>query len=554
MKTKILLFALLLNFTAMGQTQISELQKGLIFHWAGSEWNPTRDLVSGVNGTATATYNVLDRQGSGRRSLSFNGTSDYVAKSVPILAGTSYTIIIKYTEGGNAAAHLFEGTTISKPSLEGSNTDGYKFYVNNVAPINTGVFTIGVEYTIACIFNASTGVGELIVNGISKGTNSGQTNSVDFGTFYLMSRAGTIRFAKGSISMCRIFNYALTPTQIANYSRPEYPIEAVDRGAAGYKLNGVITNDAQFPYSTFSGGSETGFTAESNGTGTQGCSTPKVIPYVSGRSYRATFTSSAITGTAPLYRMAIDPVSVNVSGATAQTVVAGANTYTFTASETVTGVVTWYNNSTTTSYTISNFSVQSLVGCVLDLNAEGLSSATSGYWYDKTNSLTATNSGTNLVIPPASCLGATYFSGSAKIEYTGMNGLTGITTISAQIRPLALGGYLFTNTKVNLYLNASGYLTFSRDGLTYINSGAASIAINNTYNILITSSATGVTNMYINGVLSGTANQAAGTPASGTSWIIGSDNTNYFIGTIKDLMINGEILDLDRIKLINDKN
>jgi hypothetical protein len=158
-------------------------------------------------------------------------------------------------------------------------------------------------------------------------------------------------------------------------------------------------------------------------------------------------------------------------------------------------------------------------------------------------------------VPPASNLKSTYFNGTtSKVAFTGMNALTGITTISAQITPLALGGYIFDNTKVRLKVNSSGYLSFSRDGTTFINSAAASIAINTTYNVLVTSTAAGVTNFYINGVLSGTANQAAGTPASGTTWNIGTDATTFYTGNIGNLSINGEILDLDRIKLISDTN
>jgi hypothetical protein len=196
-----------------------------------------------------------------------------------------------------------------------------------------------------------------------------------------------------------------------------------------------------------------------------------------------------------------------------------------------------------------------LLGAVLDLNAEGMSST---YWYDKTNSLTATISGATYIKPVSSNLGASYSNGTTSlIAYTGMNGLTGNISISARIKINAFGegsaGRIVDNTKCILYTNSSGYLTFTRDGSTAINSGAASIAINTWYNIVVTSTAAGVTNFYINGVLSGTANQAAGTPVSGTSLCILNEagGTKTLDGIECNVRIHNRILTTNEITLLN---
>lgn len=426
-KTIFTVFFALLIFGVVAQSQISELQKGLIFRWEGSSWNPYRDMVSGTLGTATDTYNVLGKGGEGRRELVYNGTSSYTTlPTIPAFGTGDFTVILKIKVKTLASLQFILGGGVDMFAMA-VFTDG-----------RLGVIDIGVEGTLystttlaidtwyQIVYKRTSAVGTFVINTTTDPTVSDVFNYTSattvFGS-YISSY-----FFSGSISMCRIFNYALSTDDIAYYSKPENPIKATHIG----------------------------------------------------------------------------------SGATKN---------------------------------------------VLNLNAEGLAQSTSGYWYDKTNSLTATNSGTNLVIPPASNLKSTYFNGTTgKVVYTGMNGLTGITTISAQIQPLALGGYIFDNTKVRLKVNSSGYLSFSRDGSTFINSAAASIAINTAYNILVTSTAAGVTNFYINGVLSGTANQAAGTPASGTTWNIGTDATTFYTGNIANLSINGEILDLDRIKLINDTN
>jgi hypothetical protein len=415
----IIFLSVLLTVQVFAQNQISELSKGLIFHWAGSEWFPAINLVDGTIGTATDTYNVLDRQGSGRRSLSFNGTSDYVTlPSIPAFGTGDFTVIMKVNAKNVARTN---------PIFYNNDVSCYLFITNTYRLNSYGTSTVSniaipTNQDVLIQYVRTSGVGTYYINGISAGTTTDTRNCTKIEYIGISSV-----FFSGSISMCRIFNNSTV--DIAYYSKPENPIKAAD-----------------------------------------------------------------------------------------------------------------------------------LTACVLNLNAEGInrqniSTVSAGYWWDATNNITATVSGATVVIPPASNLGATWFNGTtSKLVFTGMNGLTGITTISVQIHPIALGGFILDNTKVKLKVNSSGYLSFSRDGSTYINSGAGSIAINTTYNILVASTAAGATNFYINNVLSGTANQAAGTPASGTTWNIGTDNTNFYSGSMKDLYINGELLDLDRIKLLNDIN
>ena len=281
--------------------------------------------------------------------------------------------------------------------------------------------------------------------------------------------------------MFRFFNYALTTAQVINYSRPEYPIEWVDRivGTTGAVLtSGTITVGKKYLVKLFVAGDSFTNVGGTNTTGT-------------------VFTA---TGTTP---------------------------------------TTWSNSSQLVQ-----------LGCILDLNAEGMSSAT---WVDKTNSLTATNSGTTFVLPSASNLRAMFYNGAAKLAYTGMDAATTDITFATEITPLTLAGRIFDNSKLLVYVNPSGYLTVSRDGITLINSAAASIAINTNYKIAITSTSAGATNIYINGVLSGTANQAAGTPASGTTWNLGNNaaSNQAFTGRMKTPIVENRIMTSDEISLLN---
>ena len=105
---------------------------------------------------------------------------------------------------------------------------------------------------------------------------------------------------------------------------------------------------------------------------------------------------------------------------------------------------------------------------------------------------------------------------------------TGAITISAWINPTTFGegsrGYVITNGKMFLYVNDSDdKLTLSRDGETEHHSADDSISTGSWQHIAVASASDGTnTNFYVNGALSGDANQNVGTPVAG--------NTNTFIG------------------------
>ncbi len=122
----------------------------------------------------------------------------------------------------------------------------------------------------------------------------------------------------------------------------------------------AMQNVTGYHYSTFDNAAITGFHAASNGSGVQIAGTTGAITFTSGKTYKISFVCSAITGTAPIYQPETADPSVGslLSGATTQTAVAGANNYSFTATQTVTvGSVAFGNVNTTTDYTISDFSV-----------------------------------------------------------------------------------------------------------------------------------------------------------------------------------------------------
>jgi hypothetical protein len=137
---------------------------------------------------------------------------------------------------------------------------------------------------------------------------------------------------------------------------------------------------------------------------------------------------------------------------------------------------------------------------------------------------------------------------------TGSSGLTGDVTISGRVYLNGWGGstvgQIITSGQLIISVASSGsMLRISRNG----NSTFAICVISGLskwYNFSITSLSSGVSNIYINGVLSGTANQSAGTPVSSTFWNVGNSSAlnRGFDGTISDLRIYNRILTTSEIQ------
>jgi len=149
------------------------------------------------------------------------------------------------------------------------------------------------------------------------------------------------------------------------------------------------------------------------------------------------------------------------------------------------------------------------------------------------------------VVRQGSIYGMNFNGSNSKIDCGSYDSLVGDKTFIAWIKPRSLGtiGRIFDNGK--LIFSVIGPLTIQllSDGATAIY--AASSIIKFEVNILCaaTRTSTGITNFYINGVLSGTTNQSSGTPVAGNINLnVGNRTTNDrgFNGIIsKPRIING---------------
>jgi hypothetical protein len=126
---------------------------------------------------------------------------------------------------------------------------------------------------------------------------------------------------------------------------------------------------------------------------------------------------------------------------------------------------------------------------------------------------------------------------------------TGAVSISAWVYPHSAGGNnagrILTNGKTELFINSTNNtFSFQSDGSTAVNSANSSWRPTKWVHIVATRNAAGTASMYVNGVLSGSANQNSGTPTAGYWNSIGNNiaNTNGFDGIIDNLRIYNRVL------------
>jgi hypothetical protein len=147
-----------------------------------------------------------------------------------------------------------------------------------------------------------------------------------------------------------------------------------------------------------------------------------------------------------------------------------------------------------------------------------------------------------------------FFDGAdSKLDCGSYDDLTGDKSFIAWIKPYGLGeggfGRIFNNSKLLMWIEAAGSFAILKarsDGSTVVQSASGVISASHIWwLIILTRTASGVSNFYVNGILSGTADQAGGTPVAGTTNILignsnGNDRTCY--GLIGNTRIENGIL------------
>lgn len=545
----------------------------------------TTDLISGIKGTNTDVYNVLGSGEEGRRSLVYAGAgSSTIADADRYDVGTGdFSISMKIkpaniTDNGKYLVNKEDGG-VGYGIYQEDNDLWIRFNDGTTdvsAIIGTDVLAANTELEFSIVFSRA-GNATLYTN-----RNNTPVGTVAISTAALtLSNAGAIVVGNatagsagfsGEIFMCRMFNFALTSTQAVNYMKTEYPIEYAHIGATNAEMitNGGFDSDANWgthTYWTISGG-----TANYLDNGSGYLDQSQSLTY--GSQYYLNL--DVTTGTARL----------TLTDQTASTIGSGiggsyiniptghyAEVLTITTSAIMTSLRIYSITAAISTFSIDNFSLIKL-GCVLNLNAEGINYATN-IWQDRLNSLSATVSGATVSIPPSSELGAMRFNGTTSDVNMGDADIftlpntnfsisfwcfdTNISEIrsffgkqeTAQTREYSLRSA--TSGALQLYLFDSG----SGTNYTVYTSTTGAIQINTWQHVCITFSS-GTCNFYINGSL---LNSTAGTnTGSGFSVFPNTSSplrlgltkaTNYYFhGILDDIRFYKNKLSQEEITLL----
>lgn len=242
-----------------------------------------------------------------------------------------------------------------------------------------------------------------------------------------------------------------------------------------------------------------------------------------GKYYKITFDCSAISGVGEM-----NIGTGTILPLTSSTVAIGSNTFYGVCAGSTSLII---KRSTAFNATITNIIAQELVPSLTN------------------TAVTAVKSGGIYVM---NFKGAT-----SRIDCGAYNPLIGDKTFIVWVTPMptAMGSEfkrIFDNNKFAFGVRSgvNNKLYASNDLATTVYSPTGSVIPGNTYCFIVTRTFAGIINFYINGVLSGTANQSGGTPVAGnTNLCIGdtSANTNPFNGKISGVKILNGILSVDEI-------
>ena len=150
------------------------------------------------------------------------------------------------------------------------------------------------------------------------------------------------------------------------------------------------------------------------------------------------------------------------------------------------------------------------------------------------------------------------FKGStSKIDCGSYDDLTGDKTFIAWVNPKSIGevaGRIIENGRLEFYVTSTNVFRLRSDASTAADT-AAVIEYNNDeyYFVVGVRQSDGTTNLYVNGVLSGSANQDSGTPVAGTvNIVVGNDSggTRSFDGKLPHIRVIDGLLTVEEISLM----
>jgi hypothetical protein len=358
----------------------------------------------------------------------------------------------------------------------------------------------------------------------------------------------------GDLEFLEFYNKVLTAEEVSNlYNDARYVLPNLEHEQqVGDDLNlSSCMNSGSSPYTTFSNGTRTGFNVTSDGVGNMFAGTADEIPIIAGSKYLAEFDCVLNGGlTAPTYKLSSALVASTRSNV--GTAVNGHNSFILVATANDTGVLSFLHSSATADYEISNLSLKLVVveptSKILHVNSfDGVCrnllslDTIEGELVDEV-------ANTDIDIFKDGDIRTILCNGSTSLVDAGdYSDLVGDITVLAWVNPFTYGegsgfenGRVLDNGKLYIALRNTNVFRVSSDGdVTKAHSGSDSVKLYQWQSVVVTRTAAGVVNIYVDGELSGSADQATGTPVAGTNIIIGNNNAGArtWDGKLSDIRI-----------------
>ena len=365
-----------------GSTGLTVTQSNLVGWWKFDDGSGTTAADSSGNGlTATLVNGVSWVTGKLGDAVSANGVNQYV--SIPAI-NLSATNAVTWAAWVNRTYSTGGGHTLFENSTNfNSSTTGFGFFPDDgqdcptSAPMMTGVHgnvgytincyaqpTSGVWHHIAVVYDKSqpgTSVISLYIDGVLKtpGQNLDTArNTNDFGDnpLYLFSRGGTQEYTAGEVDDLRVYNVALSASQIQQiYQAGSASLVSIAVTPANPSIAKGTTQQftATGTYSdsssqnltssvTWSSSSTATATITSGGLATGAGTGSTTIQATSG----SISGSTGLTVTAPvLVSIAVTPANPSVTVGTTQQFIA-TGSYSDSSTQNLTGSVTWSSSDT----------------------------------------------------------------------------------------------------------------------------------------------------------------------------------------------------------------
>lgn len=207
---------------------------------------------NGLNGTNNGATMTADRFGNANAAFSFNGSSSYISfATVPTSQTNNWTV----SSWIKPAALSQIGTVVSvgHDSGVGGSANGYQTCINSgnsavsgnlFAAIYGGISTYSSGFAFTStdawtqiVLLRTNGIASFFVNGIQVGETVSSNPRVP--TSFTIGSANGIRFFKGCIDDVRIYNRALSPSEVAQLYAAELKLPPLE-GIAIYSNSPVI--------------------------------------------------------------------------------------------------------------------------------------------------------------------------------------------------------------------------------------------------------------------------------------------------------------------------